>query len=289
MPAEHTFSRLYDQDGVSVGDFRCHARASGPGREEENREHAIVFVRRGVFEKRVGTRSITVTPNSVVFYPKGQVHRTRHPVSGGDDCTVVMINTETLLDLLAPLDPAVRESADPFPPECFTVDSALHLRHWRIFRALRDGAIDPIAAHQELLGLCTSALAKAVLRSGRTVPARSQSTRSAHRDLAHATATLLGSRFAEPLSLGDIAREVHASPYHLSRVFRREMGLPIHRYLNRIRLRTALDRLASGEPDLTILALDLGFSSRGHFYDAFRAEFDAAPSALRRELAPRIR
>jgi AraC family transcriptional regulator len=140
---------------------------------------------------------------------------------------------------------------------------------------------------QDLLDLCARALSEAVLRSGRTLTMQRPSTQSAHRDLAHATASLLGSRFAAPLSLRDIAREVHSSPYHLSRIFRREMGLSIHRYLNRIRLRVAVDRLASGEPDLTILALDLGFSSRGHFYDAFRAELHVTPSALRRELCRR--
>ena len=288
MPRDHSFSLLYDQDGVSVGDFRCRARASGPGPEEENPQHAIVFVRRGVCEKRVGRRSISATPNCVVFYPMGQVYRTRHPVSGGDECTVLTIDSETLRDLLASIDPAAADRSDPFPVEFIPVNPLLHLRHWRSLQALGQGQFDSLAMQQDLLDLCASALAEAVLWSGRTLPMQRRATRSAHRDLAHATASLLGSRFAAPLSLSDIAREVHSSPYHLSRIFRREMGLSIHRYLNRIRLRAAVDRLASGEPDLTILALDLGFSSRGHFYDAFRAEFDVAPSALRRELSRRI-
>jgi AraC-like DNA-binding protein len=42
-----------------------------------------------------------------------------------------------------------------------------------------------------------------------------------------------------------------------------------------------LEHLADGKPDLTMLALDLGFSSHAHFSHAFRREFGSAPSRLR--------
>ena len=57
--------------------------------------------------------------------------------------------------------------------------------------------------------------------------------------------------------------------------------MPLHRYLTRLRLRAALERLAGGANDLTALALDLGFSSHSHFADAFRREFGRTPSAVR--------
>ncbi len=282
---DHTFSVLYDHGGLAVGDFRCKAKASGPGADEESREHSIVFVRRGVFEKHVGKRTTLGTPNSVVFYPKGEVHQTGHPASGGDDCTVLMLDPVILLDVLEPTDPGAGDRPNPFPLESFTLESSLFLRHWRIFKRLGTGSVDPLAMQEELLDLCAEVLRQGARCLGWPGPVQRPSTRRAHRDLAHDTATLVGARFSEPLLLDQIAEDVCSSPYHLSRVFRREMGLPIHRYLNRIRLRTAVERLASGHPDLTMLALELGFSSRGHFSDAFRAEYDVAPSALRREFA----
>jgi AraC-like DNA-binding protein len=84
-----------------------------------------------------------------------------------------------------------------------------------------------------------------------------------------------------------VARAVHASPFHLARVFRERAGVPIHRYLTRLRLRAAIERLADGADDLTALALDLGFSSHGHFTDTFRREFGRTPSDVRREHGPR--
>jgi AraC-like DNA-binding protein len=79
------------------------------------------------------------------------------------------------------------------------------------------------------------------------------------------------------------------SPFHLARVFHERAGVPVHRYLTRLRLRAALDRLMGGADDLTALALDLGFSSHSHFTDAFRTEFGRPPSAVRHSGARALR
>jgi len=49
-----------------------------------------------------------------------------------------------------------------------------------------------------------------------------------------------------------------------------------------LRLRAALERLAEQEPDLTRLALDLGFTSHSPLSVAFRRAFGVAPSECRR-------
>jgi len=92
----------------------------------------------------------------------------------------------------------------------------------------------------------------------------------------------LGGQFRSRLSLAVIGRAVHVSPYHLARLFRDEVGIPIHKYLNRLRLGAALEQIANGAMDLTTLALDLGYSSHSHFSDAFRRTFGAPPSSFRR-------
>jgi len=93
--------------------------------------------------------------------------------------------------------------------------------------------------------------------------------------------TVLARQMADPLPLADLARSVHSSAFHLCRVFRRETGLSLHQYRTRLRLRSALERLAGGDRDTTSLALELGFSSRGHFSDSFRHELGLSPSAFR--------
>ena len=108
------------------------------------------------------------------------------------------------------------------------------------------------------------------------------STKRDHIDRTEGVKNYLASRISERITLDEVARAVHASPYHLARVFQRETGVPIHRYLTQLRLRASLERLTQGVPDLTELALELGFSSHSHFTDAFRKEFGRSPSDYRK-------
>jgi AraC-like DNA-binding protein len=83
-------------------------------------------------------------------------------------------------------------------------------------------------------------------------------------------------------SLATVARAVNSSPFHLSRVFRHEVGMSIHKYLVRLRLALALEWLADDTTGLSAVALGLGFASHSHFTTVFRRTFDLSPSAFRR-------
>ena len=72
----------------------------------------------------------------------------------------------------------------------------------------------------------------------------------------------------------------------LCRLFRRHTGMTLHEYRTELRLRDALDRLASRRGDLTRIALDLGFSSHSHFTAAFRRAFGMTPTAFVRQARP---
>jgi AraC-like DNA-binding protein len=89
--------------------------------------------------------------------------------------------------------------------------------------------------------------------------------------------------FHRPLSLAAIAREVHCSPFHLSRLHRRATGMTMHRTLVRLRLRAALERILDTRDSLSVIALDTGFSSHAHLSDTFRREYGASPDAVRRD------
>jgi AraC-like DNA-binding protein len=74
---------------------------------------------------------------------------------------------------------------------------------------------------------------------------------------------------------------VAVSPHHLSRIFQARTGATVSRYRNRLRVRTALERLAGGERDLAALAADLRFADHAHLVRTLRREVGSAPSELR--------
>lgn len=83
--------------------------------------------------------------------------------------------------------------------------------------------------------------------------------------------------------LSELSKAVHLSPFHLCRVFKKHTGLPIHRYLERLRLRTALERVLHGKDPMSEVASAAGFWSGAHLSRSFSREFGIAPSRMRRD------
>ena len=92
---------------------------------------------------------------------------------------------------------------------------------------------------------------------------------------------VLASDLGRRWTLGEIGAELGISPVYLTQLFRQVEGVPLYRYQLRLRLARALDLLPRCE-DLTMLALELGFSSHSHFTAAFRQAFGRPPAHFRR-------
>ena len=85
-------------------------------------------------------------------------------------------------------------------------------------------------------------------------------------------------------TLRAVADKVGCSPFHLAREFRRGTGQSLSRYVLQLRLALAIERLVGGENNLSLLALELGFSHHSHFSARFRGIFGTTPSAARETL-----
>ncbi|MCJ7549088.1 MAG: substrate-binding domain-containing protein, partial [Anaerolineae bacterium] len=88
--------------------------------------------------------------------------------------------------------------------------------------------------------------------------------------------------YMNPISRSDIAEHVGVSERHLSRCFRREIGVTPISYLNRYRVRQAKRLLEADVRGITDVALAVGFSSGGYFSRVFRREMGVSPLAYQR-------
>jgi AraC-like DNA-binding protein len=94
----------------------------------------------------------------------------------------------------------------------------------------------------------------------------------------------LESRYAENLTLEELARIANLSPFYLVRVFRKEVGLPPHAFQTRVRLNRAAAALARGA-SIGEAALNSGFFDQSHFTNHFRKVFGYTPGAFWNGLA----
>lgn len=272
--------RLHASACVTITDHVCDGRDHGGRAEEAACEHAIAFVRRGAFWKHVRGETVLADANQVTFFQRDEGYRVSHP-AGGDACTTFGLRPDVLRELLAVHDPAAGEDDDrPFRVTSAPCSSKGHLLHHQLYQRLACGPCEDLAVEEIALALCGAVLAASVRTRHRQMPARA-STLRAHRETVEAAKVTLRRGIGRKIALDEVAQSVHCSPYHLARVFQREAGVPMHRYLNRLRLHESLARMQDGERDLTHLALSLGFVDHSHFTNAFRREFGQAPSHCR--------
>jgi AraC family transcriptional regulator len=88
----------------------------------------------------------------------------------------------------------------------------------------------------------------------------------------------ISAMFAEPLTLGEVARTACLSPNHLLRSFRDAFGSTPHQFLTERRLQEARRLLSTGEFSVTETCFATGFESLGSFSTLFRKRHGVPPS-----------
>ena len=233
----------------------------------------IVVPRRGLFVvHRRGTAIVADSTTGVVLAADGE-YRVSHPTGGGDACTVLVFPPSLLEEALG---------ADRWRHGQLRPRTQLGLR--LLTSALGTSAVHGLEAEEACVLLLNG-----VSRDLGAPRAQGRPLRRLPRRRVEHVRALLASRPAAQWRLETVARAVSCSPFHLARQFRVGTGESIGRYLLRIRLATALERIADGEQNLTSLALELGFAHHSHFSARFRAAFGVTPTHARETVTrPRL-
>lgn len=240
---------------------------------EEIPNHDEVWIQReGAHSIRIGDRHVIADPSTAIFHNVREEFRTRAAIRQRQKSTVVLLSADLVRELLG--------QREKFPSPAAPLSAAASLAHFRLLRHLGSREVSPLEIEETTLNLLRLLMeARGEDSSGRNSTGAGR-RRRAQQEMVDAVRHLISQRFGQKLLLDEIGRAVGSSPFHLSRIFTREVGVPIHRFLTQIRLRAALDRMADSGGDLSRIALEVGFSSHSHFTTAFRREYGLPPGKL---------
>jgi len=260
--------------GFVVSDVLCTSGPQDRAFEEEHSHVSIAMVVAGSFQYRNSLGKVLLTPGSLLLGDAGKSFECGHEHGVGDRCIAFKFDVdyfETIAkdaglrpEFVAPRVPALRELAPVFAKACAGLTTG-----------------ESIDLDWEELGL---ELASQVLRitdgSQRKAPEYSP---SAVARVSRVVRVIEQQPYGK-LTIGDLARTAHLSPYHFLRVFQEQTGLTPHQFILRTRLRNAATGLAQGDRKIIDLALDCGFEDVSNFNRAYRKEFGTTPRAFRTEL-----
>lgn len=256
-----TVRELFASASIRASLLRCKPCSLGQSCEKCAVDNQLVFVTHGGFVKHRARSSHVANANKVVFFRANETYSTSHVDSTGDGCIVLSYHNDALPEHVQ----------DAFSSSAATMTSPLALgQAFRLITHLRQGKFESLEVEETAMAILESALAQPLRPAiGRSHVLVGDIEEALTRDI------------ADTWSLARLARRFHCSPFHITRIFRSHLGVPLHRYLINLRLARALGRLAEGEDNLVELALDLGFSSHAHFSETFRRALGVSPSEFR--------
>jgi AraC family transcriptional regulator len=88
-------------------------------------------------------------------------------------------------------------------------------------------------------------------------------------------------RYYAPITLNELAAEVHVSPFHFSRIFARVTGVTPGRYLTAVRLFEAKRLLLTTSLTVSDIVCSVGYSSVGTFTSRFTRAVGMTPTQYR--------
>src|SRR5690242_8212790 len=97
---------------------------------------------------------------------------------------------------------------------------------------------------------------------------------------------LVDARYAEPLSVDDLARAAGLSRAHFSQEFRRAFGESPHAYLLTRRLERATALLRMTDRSVADICFSVGLSSVGSFTSSFTRTYGMSPTQYRAAYPP---
>ncbi|MBI3745890.1 MAG: helix-turn-helix transcriptional regulator [Chloroflexi bacterium] len=276
---------LFASGLLRIGAFRCSVQDPGFATAGPISRPHFVFPRTSVWILHEGAPAFAADPGIVTLY-NGDRSYSRAPLSReGDRSDWYEVSPELVRDVAAEANSAARDDPEhPFRAAWVPGSPDLYWSQRRLFERLATGEpVEALEVEEGVASLLSAVLSgRARSASLRIAPTGPETPRS--RALAQAARAELDLRFAEDISLSRLAARLDASYFALCRAFRAHFGTTLHAHRLQVRLQAALEPLASGESDLTRLALDLGFSSHSHFTLCFRRTFGVTPSEARSQL-----
>lgn len=248
---------------VVIDDWRCHGHDTMGRHLEWCADDRIVVTRRGAWELQVDGEGAIADPLTAVLWNRHTEYRVRHPVPGGDQCTVFRLTERGTHELGG--------GRRTFGRLGTRLEGAAYLEHRRLLLRSAHSSLDSLAIEEAALEFVRGLASRGPL---------SPRSRATHRAVRRAR-DYIAANFRCPLSVSAIAHAASCSPFHLSRLFRRETGFTLHAAVTTWRLREALERLVAEPERISTIATDVGFSSHSHLGDSFRREFGCAPRSLK--------
>lgn len=268
---------VFESRDFCIGHVVAHPSSTQCGEVECQAENVLVLPLTGVFAKHDGRRQhVIITPNYAGLIVNGRPYRISYPGGIGDKCLTLRFSDDVVREILPHAD-ILRASQPPRLASSALLTAAVMLARSLLCQRLAGGTWDPLEIEEISSSLLASTL--------RTMHRNDEDCRDGVGQGRRGIETVKEAVSLDPerkWTLNDLARLANVSPYHLSHIFRRNVGVPVYQFVVRTRLAKALEAVLDTNTELAAIAQESGFATHSHFTTHFRNFFGLTPVELRR-------
>lgn len=232
----------------------------------------LIHVVHGMVRVRMRGYSLKAAEGDTLIIPEGSWHRDDFDLSKGLDVFIVMFQWDAA--------PAFFRLAPPrkIPGLCGPVASETGKIFNRIQACLGNGLeSDRLLIDAHLLTFLLLLLKQAV----KTGLSRKLTKSESHRRrlaLALRARRYIDEHYAEPTSLGKIAKSIGISAFYLSHIFGMESDFSLMEYITARRMQKALELIQGGNRNVSEVAYAVGYNDGNYFSKVFHRHHGISPS-----------
>lgn len=218
----------------------------------------------GSYAENYGHRKLTCKPWTLLFRPPGEPHSNDIHVTGAH-CFTIEPKTQWLADIRD--HTALLDGAYVFQGPWAAWFSL------KIYNEFLSGEISRLLVEGLMLAIASgdSYKQRRILNPPRWLDRAKE---------------IVHDRFAERLTIAEIADSVGVHPVYLAQLFRQHFRCTIGEYLRQLRIEFACRKIATSDASLVEVSLTAGFSNQAHFSRVFKRLTNMTPTEYRIRFRP---
>jgi AraC family transcriptional regulator len=276
---EADIHKLYESDFYRILDFKCRCTDCRTSKPEYSESFNISFVRKGNFLFNVYRNALDSYTGCVLVTKPWYERTVTHTHTIPDECTVFEF-TNTFYDEIKGLYSSLNFLFNnDMHASLVKTDAAAEVLHSRVLLQVFTKHTEKLSMDSMVVDIIENILGKVNdFKQQNPLPV---SLKRHHLTTVETAKEYMLLHYQCDISLLELARHCHVSPFHFSRIFKKITTYSPYQFLTAIRLKNSELLIKETVAPIVDIALQSGFNSVEHFTASFTQKFGLSPAAYR--------
>jgi AraC family transcriptional regulator len=270
---------LYKSDFYRILDFKCRCTDCRTSKPEYSQSFSISFVRKGNFLFNAYRNSLDSYTGCVLITKPWYERTVTHVHTVPDECTIFDFTNIFFDEIKESYSSLNFLFNNDIHSSLVKTDAEAEVLHRKVLSQVFTKNVEKLTMDSMVVDILENIVGKVGhVKKQNQLPA---SLKKHHLTTVENAKEYMLQNYQLDISLLELARHCHVSPFHFSRIFKKITSYSPHQFLTAIRLKNSELLIKETAAPIIDIALQSGFNSVEHFTTSFTQKFGFSPAAYR--------